>query len=160
MATTSMLVCLLMLAPTVPSPQGLDSLSTRAREAMAAGKFEEAAKLYLQLVAALPDDAGMRFNLGLALHSAGRYREASLELQAALKLQPNFPRASLVLGLSHLKLGEPAKAIPPLERAAKEDPRSSIAHFELADSWQRVGREPAFLQGLSPGIRRLGKVSD
>src|SRR5207249_3161389 len=71
LALSPMLASLLSLALAVPLPQDLETLSARARQAMAAGKFDEAAKLYRQLVVALPDDAAMRFNLGLALHSAG-----------------------------------------------------------------------------------------
>lgn len=140
MATGYLLGSLLAVVLAVPPPQDLEALSARARQAMTAGQFDEAAKLYRQLVTAIPDDAGMRFNLGLSLHSAGRYREAIPELQAALKRQPDLPRASLVLGLCHLKLGEPAKAIPPLERAVKLDPRSSIARLELGDSYLSLGR--------------------
>src|SRR5688500_15025804 len=140
MATGYLLGSLLAVVLAALSPQGLEALSARARQAMTAGKFDAAAALYRQLVTALPDDAGMRVNLGLALHSAGRYREAIPELQAALKRQPDLPRASLVLGLGHLKLGEPAKAIPPLERAVKQDPRNSIARLELGDTYLSLGR--------------------
>ena len=75
---------------------------------MAAGRFDEAAALYAEIVRALPNEPGMRLNLGMALSMAGRPREAVPHLQAALKLRPDLLPASLFLGAAHMELGQPA----------------------------------------------------
>ncbi len=114
--------------------------SQRAKEAMNAGRFEEAVVIYQELVKAIPGNPGLRMNLGLALHSAGRYREASRQFETVAKDQPDFATAWLMLGLAHQKLGEPEKAIPPLERALKLEPENKIALMELADGLLSAGR--------------------
>lgn len=66
----------------------LAAKSQRAKQAMSAGRFEEAVTLYREFVRVLPGNPGLRMNLGLALHSAGRYREAIEQFRAVLKQQP------------------------------------------------------------------------
>jgi tetratricopeptide (TPR) repeat protein len=112
----------------------------RAKQAMSAGRFEEAAAIYRELVRALPHNPGLRLNLGLALHSAGHFREAIGQFRAVLKQQPNSGPAWLMLGMAHLKLGETAQAIGPLERAVKAEPDNKIARLELADACLALGR--------------------
>jgi len=115
-------------------------MSQRAKQAMAAGRYEEAAKLYQELVRALPDDAGMIFNLGLARYSAGRHREAAADFAAAVKLDPKLARAWLLLGMSRSKLQNPAGAVGPLERAVALEPANPIARLELGDALLKLGR--------------------
>ena len=72
--------------------------SRQAKEMMAAGRFGEAISLYKQLVQAVPQEPGLRLNLGLAEHMAGRDREAIPDFEAALKAQPNLFPALVSLG--------------------------------------------------------------
>ncbi len=108
--------------------------SRAAKQAMAEGRFPQAVQLYSDLVRALPDNPGMLMNLGLALHSAGRYREALTRFAAALKLQPDLTAAEFLTGMSHLKLGEAAAAIAPLSAAVQAEPANPEFRLELADS--------------------------
>src|SRR5256885_10281702 len=55
-------------------------------------------------------------NLGMALSMAGRPREAIPRLEAALRLRPDLLPASLFLGAARLELGQPARAVAPLQR--------------------------------------------
>jgi len=123
-------------APASAAPQA-DELAAKAeqgREAMAAGRFDEAAALYAAVVRALPNEAGMRMNLGLALSMAGRPKEAVPHLQAALKLQPDLLPASLFLGSAYVELGQPAKAAPPLRKFVSAQPDHREARRMLADA--------------------------
>lgn len=45
-----------------------------------------------------------------------------------------------MLGLAHLKLGEAAKALGPLELAVKTEPSNKLARLELADAYLSLGR--------------------
>jgi tetratricopeptide (TPR) repeat protein len=113
--------------------------SRAAKEAIANGRFAQAVQLYSELVRALPDNPGMLMNLGLALHSAGRYREALPQFAAALKLQPDLTAAKFLTGMSHLKLGEAAAAIAPLSEAVQAEPANPMFRLELADSLLSTG---------------------
>ncbi len=88
-----------------------------ARDAMRAGKFDEAARLYAALVKQFPEDFMIRYNVGLALYSAKKYGAALAELKVFLKSQPASPQGNLIAGASMLKLGEACPSISYFERA-------------------------------------------
>src|SRR4029453_12178671 len=89
--------------------------SERAQLWMAQQRFADAAVLYEELTRALPGNAGMLVNLGMARHLAGQDAEAIAPLEASLKIRP-AAQAPLFLGASYLRTGQPAKAIAPLRR--------------------------------------------
>jgi tetratricopeptide (TPR) repeat protein len=115
----------------------LAEMSHQAKEAMVAGNFRQAVLLYRELVKALPDNPGLRMNLGLALHSAGRYREAIPNFQTVAK---QVPDAWLFIGLDHLKLGQPELAIAPLEKVVAADEKNEEARLELAEAFLESGK--------------------
>jgi tetratricopeptide (TPR) repeat protein len=112
----------------------LAAKSRRAKQAMAAGKFEEAAAIYRELVRAVPGNPGLRLNLGLAQHMAGRSRDAVPHLEAALKLDPNLSPAHLFLGASYLRLSQPSQAVEPLRKFLEADASHKEARQMLADA--------------------------
>lgn len=88
-----------------------------AREAMRAGRFDEAARLYGALAKQYPQEPMLRFNTGLALYSAKKYATAVAELRAFLKAQPESPQGNLIAGAALLKLKEACPALPYLKKA-------------------------------------------
>jgi tetratricopeptide (TPR) repeat protein len=108
--------------------------SNQARELMASGRYEEAIPIYRALVKAVPGNAGLVTNLGLACHMAGHEQEAVTQFTKALKLAPNNVPAHLYLGYAYLSLGEPAKAIPHLEVAVRADPSDAGSRGNLAEA--------------------------
>src|SRR5690348_3834646 len=62
--------------------------SQRAKELMAAGKYEQAIPIYQKLVQAMPGNTGLVFDLALAERMAGRDRESVPHFEAVLKAQP------------------------------------------------------------------------
>ncbi len=91
-----------------------------------------------------PQEAGWSGNLGLALHSQGKYQEAVSILERSLKLRPSAG-LSTVLGIDYLKLGQPCKAIHPLEGtdqyAALADALSGCKRYgEAAPLYEKLGQ--------------------
>ena len=120
-----------------------DSLALKSRQAnqlMAEGKFSDAVAIYTELVGALPGNAGLLLNLGMAQHMSGQHRPATVNLEAALRLQPGIVPALLMLGSSYLQLGEPAKSLPPLEEVAAAAPGMKEPHAMLAQAFSVLGR--------------------
>jgi len=74
----------------VGAQDDLSAESAQAKQAMDAGRFTEAAGIYRELVAALPENPGLRLDLGLALHLGGDYRAAAEQFQAALRRDPSI----------------------------------------------------------------------
>jgi tetratricopeptide (TPR) repeat protein len=128
-------VLLLLLAAASLWAQSQDDLalqSQRGKEAMAAGRFAEAATIYTALVKALPGNPGLLMNLGMAEYLGGHPRAAVPHFGAALQLDASLFPAWLFLGLAHLDLGEPARAIEPLTQALHLDASSVQARQALA----------------------------
>lgn len=108
---------------------------------MNAGRFDEAARIYGELVQAVPGEAGLRLNLGMALSMAGRPREARPHLEAALESgRPELVPAALFLGGVYLELGQPARAVEPLETFLEAQPGNREARRMLADALLHLER--------------------
>ena len=108
-AAAALLLCLVsFLAQSSSSNQSGDLAlkSQRAKEFMAQGKFAEAIPLYRELNQAVPRNAGLMLNLGMALHMAGDDRQSIPQLEAAVQLDPKLAPAWLFLGAAHLQLGQ------------------------------------------------------
>lgn len=147
----------------------LTQSSEQAAEALKQGRFEEAARIYRQLVKAHPAEARLRMNLGLALHSGGKYAEAIREFQVFLKAYPQPGPVHLLMGAAHLKLRKPCDAVPALETARKwqSSPQVLIelgdAYFgcgrfqEAAKTFDSLGPLPKALQGSGLSYARLGR---
>lgn len=126
-----MWLVVLLLAETVAL------LSQEGAKAMREQRFGDAEKAYRQLRQQDPANPMWRMNLGVVLHSAGRYAEALPELQAFLGAKPAPGPVHLLTGLSLLKLGQFCQAIPPLKTARQWNAQRSLV--ELADAHQGCG---------------------
>jgi predicted Zn-dependent protease len=71
---------------------------------------------------AVPWDAGLLMNLGMALAMGGHEAEAIAPLERAIKLKPALVPAHLFLGSSYLALGEASKAGGAARRAVAAEP--------------------------------------
>ena len=112
--------------------------SERAQLWMAQGRFAEAAGLYEELTRALPGNAGLLLNLGMARHMGGNDAGAIAPLEASLRIQELSP-AFLFLGSSYMHLGQPAKAFAPLRRFVALQPDHREARQMLAEAATATG---------------------
>ncbi len=114
--------------------------STDAARAMGSGRFDEAARLYREMLQAAPDEPGLLMNFGMALAMGGHEAEAIAPLARAVSLDAGLVAAHLFLGSSYLAIGEAAKAIRPLERAVAARPRDTEHRRMLAQAYVAAGR--------------------
>ena len=136
--------------------QQQDQLALKSKEAkslLAQGRFADAIPLYEELVKALPGNPGLRLNLGIAEHMAGRDREAAPTLGEVLRVEPNHGPALAMCGASYLRLGDPAKAVGFLERASRVMPPGEPRIWAgLGHSYEALSEEAfARLDSLAPG---------
>jgi predicted Zn-dependent protease len=135
-------LCLTLAGTGAAMGQGTDP-AARSREvsrAMEAGRFDEAAAIYRELLKAVPDEAGLLMNLGMALAMGGHEAEAIAPLERAVARDPKLAPAQLFLGSSYLAQGDPQKAIAPLERAAAARPRDVESRRLLSRAYAATGR--------------------
>jgi predicted Zn-dependent protease len=141
----------------------------RGKQAMADGRFADAARIYESIVRALPDDAGMRLNLGMALSMAGRPHTAIPHLERAVKLRPELTPGWLFLGLCRLETGEPAGAAVALQNVTAAQPDNVRARELLGEALlaleqsESAAREFQFAADQQPNSARawygLGRSS-
>ncbi len=132
----------LTLTALVAGPQETAVKSERAARAMLEERFDEARKLYHDLLAADPDNPGLLLNLGLAEQSLGRPREAADRFRAAAKIQPESGLTWLLLGTTLRHSGQAGEAIAPLERVLRLEPGNHAAEAELAEALFDLERLP------------------
>ena len=137
------LALLLMLAAAaggLAQGRGAAEKSQAARQAMEAGRFDEAAGLYRTLLEGLPDEPGLLMNLGMALAMGGHDAEAIAPLERAVAARPALIPASLFLGSSYLALGRSSDAVAPLKRVAAAKPADVESRRLLAQAYADTGR--------------------
>jgi tetratricopeptide (TPR) repeat protein len=137
LVSSSFIVLLLALVAAITSAAQTAELAAKAqrgRDAMAAGRFQEAAGLYAEIVKAMPDEPGMHLNLGMALAMAGEPARAIAPLERAVQLDGQLFPAWLFLGSSYLDLRQPDKAVRPLEKAVALDPSQVEARQTLVEA--------------------------
>lgn len=114
-------------------------LSRSGAQAMRQQRYADAIRIYRELGSHRDAPPQWRFNLGLALHSAGRFREALGEFEAFLKSNPAPGPAHLLAGADLLKLNSPCPAIPYLESARRwRSSRETLG--PLADAYRGCRR--------------------
>jgi tetratricopeptide (TPR) repeat protein len=100
--------------------------------------YKEAVPLYRKALALNPAVPGLRLDLGLALFKEAQWKEAIAEFVPLLKSQPldsaEAERLTILLGMAHYSLGEFAKAVPYLKRAAQRDEENLTLRMTLAHS--------------------------
>jgi predicted Zn-dependent protease len=125
---------------------------------MQKGAFDDAARMYQDLVRAVPGDAGLLMNLGMALAMGGHEQEAIGPLERAVKLKPALIPAQLFLGSSYLALGEARKAVPLLKRVVAADPANVEYRHLLARAYAGSNRpleaaeELRAITGIAPKL--------
>jgi tetratricopeptide (TPR) repeat protein len=140
---SALLLCLASVLTQTSSSGQSDDLATksqRAKEFMAEGKFAEAVPLYRELNLAVPNNAGLLLNLGMALHMAGDERKSIPQLEAAVKLDPKLAPAWLFLGAARLQLGEVPAGVNALKVVMRLEPDHREARLMLAGALLSLNR--------------------
>lgn len=155
-ACAGLLLVLLLGSPAAAAGQS-EALAARAKQgndAMVAGRYGEAVTAYAELAKALPNDAGIQLNLGMALAMARRPADAIAPLERAVRLQPDLHPAWLFLGTALLETGKPERAIEPLTRAVATEPDGAQARRMLADAYLTLER----YDEASAELRKLTEI--
>jgi Tfp pilus assembly protein PilF len=123
---------LILLSTGLSGSMPAGDLPDQIRAAQTAGRYEEAAQLYRQMISAGTDTPEIRSNCGVMLHLAGKNHEALEQFQTALRQNPNLAAANLFAGLVESDLGEWRAALPYLQRAEQLDPTGPAPFLALA----------------------------
>lgn len=106
-------------------------LFTDAAALEVAGRFDEAARTYLQGVKHDSSDPVLRFNLGNVLFQLGHLDEAATQFRHAVQVDPLFADAWNNLAAMQYELGQSNEAIVSIQRAVRLAPSHADAGFNL-----------------------------
>jgi tetratricopeptide (TPR) repeat protein len=129
-----------------PSPE---DLLKQAESLHRAGKLDQAIKDYRLFLEQYPNVAPVRSDLGAALAGAGRYEEAILEYQRALRLEAN-PEIEFNLALAYYKTAQLFPAVESLKKVHREIPNDLRPVMLLADCYLRLGDNKKVIDLLGP----------
>ncbi len=101
---------------------------------MADGRYEDAIPIYRRLVKAVPGNAGLILNLGLAEEFAGHPEQAVTQFESVLKTQPANVPALTSLAMARLQLKQPGLATAPLRKLVGLEPGDRNARGMLASA--------------------------
>ena len=131
-------------------------LFCRARLQIAENRFAEAVPTLEQTLRRDPRFACAYNALGVALGRTGRMKESRQAFETAARLTPEWGLPPFQIASQMVAAGEPAKAVPYLEKAVAYNPRSVINRWNLvhvlriAGAPSRAEQEAAALIRLDP----------
>lgn len=105
-----------------------------------AGRLDQAAALYRQVLESLPGHADSIHLLGVVLHQQGRHEEAVRQILEAIRLQPRNAAYHSNLGLAYRALGRRDESAAALTEALRVDPAYAGARRNLATVLGELGR--------------------
>lgn len=133
----------------VPARAGRDALIERRR-------WADALATQTQLLLSVPREekaaeeailAGLHYEIGRERLERGDLAGATSQLKEALRVQPDFVPAALLLGEAHLKAGEPRDALRVWERAA-EAPQPALPVLARIEQRHREEGRPTRMISL------------
>jgi tetratricopeptide (TPR) repeat protein len=133
----------------IPARAGRDALIERRR-------WAEALAVQTQLLPTVPREeraaeeailAGLHYEIGRERLERGDLTGATSQLKEALRVQPDFVPAALLLGEAHLKAGEPRDALRVWERAA-EAPQPALPVLARIEQRHREEGRPTRMISL------------
>ena len=123
-----------------PSDNRADGLLQTAVAHQNAGRLDEAAAVYRQILAATPGHFDAKHLLGVVALQSGRFDEARELIAEAITLNPKFAAAHNNLGNVYLRQGRRDDAQASFQRAVQLDPKSGDANFNLGTELRRLGK--------------------
>lgn len=119
-----------------------------------AGKTEEAAALYHQVIRLRPEHAEARFNLGDLHLKHNSYRAAAEHLEESVRLQPNRIAARVKLAAALSGVGKVAEALEQYLEVLRLDPENRVVHRGLGDQYSAMGDAERAVCHYRQAIRR------
>ncbi|HEY3627023.1 MAG TPA: tetratricopeptide repeat protein [Terracidiphilus sp.] len=112
----------------------------RARAAEERQDFAAAVREYRALADALPNNAELESNLGVALYFNHEFKRAADTLRRAETLKPALYAPHLFAGLAMAQLGEPDAAVVELQKAVSINSADPLAHTWLGYEYTAQSR--------------------
>lgn len=142
------------------NPEAWAAHNNLGRVLASRGRFDEAAKYFVETTRLFPGFPEAHYNLGNANVFLGRLDEAEVELNAALRLVPHYVNAHFCLGLLREKQGRPDDAIVKYRDAVGLNQYFIPAYMSLTQLLVKQSRTTDALAELDHGIQSFNDLPD
>jgi tetratricopeptide (TPR) repeat protein len=95
---------------------------------------------FANMVRVVPDSAKARLGYGYALLKAGRKDEAASQLEAGLRIIPDYPELLTTLAMTKVHANDCSEAWPLLTRSIQIDPEHPDTHRRMGDCYFNEGK--------------------
>jgi len=116
------------------------------------GKIDAARLVYTEASQHMPGAWKPYFRIGQAWQGQGNLQEANKFLQMALKFNPGFSPALVILGNNHKRLGDLAGAEKMLRKAIQSWPMNKFAYDSLAQILTAQDKRPEAIKMLKKAV--------
>ncbi|PYY05414.1 MAG: hypothetical protein DMG69_26855 [Acidobacteria bacterium] len=147
-------IALPLLLCAQPSPHEIAAHAKAAQAAEQRNDFSTAVHEYEFVAKALPQNAEMQSNLGVALYFNHDLKQAIRIFRRATAMNPSLLAPHLFAGLSSYRLSDPNAAVQELEKAVQINPADVIAHTWLGYAYTAQSQYEAALKEFQ-AARRL-----
>lgn len=125
----------------------------RALERHQAGAYDEADRLYREVLTHVPDDADALHLFGVLLHQRGDLAAATTLIERATAVRPGYAAALANLGTLYREAGRAASAAAAYEAAIAAAPAFAQAYGNLATVYVALGRRPEAIAALARSLQ-------
>ncbi|MDI1471358.1 MAG: tetratricopeptide repeat protein [Thermodesulfovibrio sp.] len=126
--------------------QGFEERFEEANLLLRYKAFEEACKIYSELINENSNLAELHNNYGLALFYLNKFEEAINEFKKSIEINSAFSLPYANIGLVYLNKEEYDKAVEFFLKALELDPENPETHYNLAVTYYRMDRKPDSLR--------------
>ena len=142
------------------APPLVEELCNQARQALAAGDYDQARSLYAEALATRPDVPDVHQGLASVHFLLGHLEQALYHFSEVTRLDPLRSTAWINLGAIHNRMGRYADAVAALRRGLQLDPHRSEGYYNLGIAYKRQGQRELAVQGYREAIRLSPRLAD
>jgi tetratricopeptide (TPR) repeat protein len=142
------------LPPRVPVMAGLGALAACALLTWRQLEYwQDSITLWKHATESVPNNYLAHYNLGSALHQAGKLDEARRHYAESIRINPTNPLVKNALGLTLLSQLRPAEALPYFAEAAEQEPNYAAAYFNGGLAQMALGNLAAAEKSFATAVR-------
>ena len=134
-------------------PEATRQIFTKAEEAVAKKKYDQASSFLKQIVEKDPNDFQAWTALGSVYAAEEKFDDAEKAYERSIELKPTSTRASMNLGRVRSTEKKFAEAIEPLERVVELHPESGDAQMLLGECYLQVKKGSKAIPHLDEAAR-------
>lgn len=142
------------------SSESVESLCTRARQAIAQGNREDARQIYLQALSVKADSPEVHYGLATVCFLQGELQNAVYHFKEVTRLDPHRAAAFINLGAVYNRMDMVDEAIQVLRRGIQLDTHRAEGYYNLGLAYKRKKQIDLAIQAYHEAVRLSPQMAD